>query len=214
MKKLFVIMLCLVALLAIVSCKQDPKTEPNEESAPNLYYRFTATRDAKRIVALKYAGGENGINPEEGDILTFKYRSSHPVTHLYLRNDNGDSSPEFAKKKAIDTYISVPDGDGWITFTFTYPEMAEGTYPVAGMLLEMANYTTPEEGSHDEGLGKFLENDYIEIKDLTFNGDALAIEGPSETTAAVRYQSNSGVWNSSSETNTDHAWPVLETIIL
>ena len=217
MKKLFVLLLCLLAVVAIISCKQDPKTEPEKKSETQTVasgtaycYRLTATRDAKRF-ALRFIGakeGSEGINPEEGDVLTFQYRSSHPVTHFYLRNETGASTPEFAKKKEITPYISEPDEDGWITFSFTYPaDMAEDTYPVPGFLLELANYT---DGSHADGKGMFVEGDYLEIMDLMFKGEELDIDGPEDATEAVRYQADNGVYNSSSLTNSDHCWPVLE----
>ena len=217
MKKLFVLLLCLLAVVAIISCKQDPKTEPEKKpgtqpiaSGTAYCYRLTATRDAKRF-ALRFIGakeGSEGINPEAGSVLTFQYRSSHPVTHLYLRNEKGDSVPEFAKKTSITPYISEPDEDGWITFTFTYPaDMAEGTYPVSGFLLELANYT---DGSHADGKGMFVTGDYLEIMDLMFDGVELGIDGPENATDAVRYQTDNGVYNNSSETNKDHCWPVFE----
>ncbi len=200
MKKLIIVLFCLLAVFAVVSCNQEPKNPEQPAAEGDFYYRLTATRDAKRF-SFKYAGGENGINPEEGDTITFKYRSSHPVTHLYLRNENGSATPVFAKKTAIGAYVEAGD-DGWITFTFKYPEM-EDTYPVSGFLLELANYT---DGSHDEGMGMFAEGDYLDIMDLYFNDELLTIEQESE-----RKKGNHGVWNND---NDDQTLPTLEVINL
>lgn len=201
MKKLFVLLLCLVAVLAIVSCTQNPKTEPKTEPDPSsgdaYYYRLTATLEAKRF-SFKYSGGVNGINPKEGDTITFKYRSSHPVTHLYLRNESGSNQTAvFAKKAAIDEYVEEYD-DEWLSFSFTYPEM-EDTYPVSGFLLELANYT---DGSHDAGKGMFAVGDYLDIMDFCFNETVLTIEQESAITTG-----NHGIWNND---NGDQTLPTLE----
>ena len=200
MKKLIIVLLCLLAVFAVVSCNQETKNPEKPAAEGDFYYRLTATRDAKRF-SFKYAGGANGINPDEGDTITFMYRSSHPVTHFYLRNESASSTPSFANKTLIDPYIEAGE-DGWITFSFTYPEM-EDTYPVSGFCLELANYTT---GSHDEGLGMFAEGDYLDIMDLYFNDELLTIE-PEKTINT----GNHGVWNN---TNTDQTLPTLEVINL
>jgi uncharacterized repeat protein (TIGR02543 family) len=175
-----------------------------------LYYRLTATRGAKRF-ALQYIGDngiEEGINPKAGDTLTLKYRSNHPVTRFYLRDE--EENVKFLYKydiKEKDDYVSEPDEDGWITFTFVYPETPssgsydedEGTVP--GFRIEFANYT---DGTHAEGKGPFETGDYLDIMDLSFNGTKLTID-PAD--ASNNYQSVHGVWNA---TNTDHTRPTLE----
>ena len=203
MKKLTIIFLCLVTVLAIVSCNQNPKTDPNPSAGADYYYRLTATEEAKRF-SFKYAGGENGINPEEGDTISFKYRSSHPVTVLYLRDEKGTSETAFAKKTPIGAYISEADEDGWIEFYFEYPEdKPEGTYPVSGILLELGNY---EDGTHDEGKGKFARGDYLDIMDFYFNDTLLTIEQETKIT-----EGKHGIWNNS---NGDQVIPSLEVIYL
>ena len=168
----------------------------------NAYYKLTATRAAKRF-GIKYAGGEGegAINPVAGDVLTFKYRTNHAVTHLYLHDYA--YSTQFAKKTDITPYISAADEDGWITFTFTYPEGANAT----GIYLQLTNYT---EGTHDEKKGPFAIGDYLEIKDLTFKGAELTIDPADEETG----RSDHGVWNESIAEggNTDHTIPSLEMV--
>lgn len=210
MKKLFVLLLCVLAVLAIVSCKNEPKEEPAgpkpteaDVLAGTAYYRLTATITAKRFT-LRYT--DEDIAPEQGDVLTLKYRSNHPVTHIYVRNEAGASENAFASKALIDDYITGPDADGWYTLTFTYPEMASDTaYPAEGIRLELANYTKPETGSHDEGIGKFIKGDYLDIRDLSFKGIPLTIEVSEDD------QSDHGIWNDGkAEGSSDQTYPTLE----
>ena len=210
MKKLFILLLCLVAVVAIISCKQDPKTEPEPAPAPKMTdqdvldgkacYRLTATREAKRF-ALQYYELDGSYDPKEGDTFSLKYRSpNRDVDRFYLRDTSQKALlPEGASYHVIaesnDEYVTGPDDDGWYTLTYTF-----GTYgdPMLGIRLELASY------EH----GKFVANDYIEIKDVKFNDELLTIEEDDETEAQ---QSNHGVWNN---TNTDHTLPTLAIVSL
>ncbi len=157
---------------------------------------------------MRYVGGEEGINPEEGDVITLKYRSSHPVTRIYLRS--ADDTNIFLDKYDItsedDPYVSDPDEDGWLTFTYKFPSslFTEVITSFSGIKIEFANYVS---GEHADGKGLFAPGDYIEIKEFYFNDDLLAIEGPEDAETAKSYKSDQGVWN---RDNTDHTWPVLE----
>ena len=210
MKKLFVLLLCLVAMLAIVSCKQDPKTEPEPTPAPKMTdedvldgkacYRLTATREAKRF-ALQYYELDGSFDPKEGDTFSLKYRSPmRLVDRFYLRDTSQKALlPEGASNHDIltseDPYITGPDEDGWYTLTYTFLTYAD---PMFGIRIELGSY------NH----GKFVANDYIEIKDVKFNDELLTIEEDEETEAQ---QSNHGVWNA---TNTDHTLPELTIVAL
>ena len=210
MKKLFIIMLCLLAFLAIVSCKQDPKTEPTPTPAPKMtdedvlegkaFYRLTATREAKRFALQYYDAVDGTFNPVEGDVLTLKYRTDGKVTRFYLRDSSQNAFlPEGASNHDIldedDPYVTGPDEDGWYTFTDTF---IEETDPRFGFRLELADYSGT----------KFQSGQYLDIKDLKFKGEKLTIEEDEETEAQ---QSNHGVWNAS---NTDHTLPTLEILPL
>ena len=187
MKKLLVILLCLMAVFVIVSCKEEPEDQGGGGSGSGaMYYHLVATETAKRF-GFRYSG----IEIEPGDELTFKYRSDHPVTHLYLRDASGTTG---VSQKAIDEYIEDA-GDGWISFSFVFEETLDG------MRLELANYLKPETGEHDAGKGKFEPGDYLDIMDLAINGQILEIKESDDG------QSNQGVWNN---TNTDHVHPTLE----
>ena len=210
MKKLFIVLLCLVAMLAIVSCKQDPKTEPEPTPAPKMTdedvldgkacYRLTATREAKRF-ALQYYELDGSFDPKEGDTFSLKYRSPmRLVDRFYLRDTSQKALlPEGASNHDIltseDPYITGPDEDGWYTLTYTFLTYAD---PMFGIRIELGSY------NH----GKFVANDYIEIKDVKFNNELLTIEEDEETEAQ---QSNHGVWNA---TNTDHTLPELSIVSL
>ena len=189
MKRILVFFLCLLAVFTIVSCNQEPEQKGGGGSGSgsgSMYYHLVATETAKRF-GFRYSD----LAIEPGDELTFKYRSDHPVTHLYLRDAAGETG---VSKKVIDEYIEEED-DGWFSFSFEFEETLDG------IRLELANYLTPETGAHDEGVGKFEPGDYLDIMDLAINGEALEIEESEDG------QSNAGVWNN---TNTDHVHPTLE----
>lgn len=210
MKKLFIVLLCLVAVVAIVSCKQDPKTEPEPAPAPRMTdedvlegracYRLTATREAKRF-ALQYYELDGSFDPKEGDTFSLKYRSPYrDVDRFYLRDTSQKALlPEGASNHDIltseDPYVTGPDEDGWYTLTFTFLTYAD---PMFGFRIELGSY------NH----GKFVSGNYIEIKDVKFNDELLTIEEDEETEAQ---QSNHGVWNA---TNTDHTLPELTIVSL
>ena len=211
MKKLFVLLLCLVAVVAIISCKQDPKTEPKPTPAPKMTdtdvlegracYRLTATREAKRF-ALQYYEKDGAFDPKENDTFSLKYRSAHAVDRIYLRDSSQKNYLVGGYHVILDSedpYVSGPDEDGWYTFTFTFSTYAD---PMFGIRVEPASYEN----------GKFNVNSYIEIKDVKFNDELLTIEEDEETDAQ---QSNHGVWNySTTDSNKDHTLPTLEIVPL
>lgn len=227
MRKVFILLLCMMALIAFASCTNtpsnnepapDPTPAPSPEPTPepepapaapteeehqavlagDAYYRLTATRAAKRF-ALQYLDDEDGtFDPEPGDVLTLKYRTNFAVDRFYLRDSSEKTylttEPD-NKYHAIaaenDPYVSAADEDGWITITFEFVEMTD---PHFGFRIELANYS---------GV-KFTAGDYIDIKDLEFKGEKLAIDIAG---AEDDYQCDHGVWNA---TNTDHTLPTLE----
>lgn len=218
MKRFLSIIFALLAVLIIVSCNQDPKASDDPAPAPapapsatdedvlagNAYYRLTATREAKRF-ALQYLDEEDSTyDPDEGDVLTLKYRTNHSVDRIYLRDSSQNTvfsdGSYHTIAEADDEYVTGPDEDGWYTFTFTFPEMLDTKF---GFRLELCNY----------GVGKFQPGDYLDIKDLEFKGQKLTIEAADEDN---EYQSNQGVYNAGyTETgNKDHTLPTLSIIKL
>ena len=218
MKKFFVLFLCILSVVIVISCKNEPvaseqapttppapKIGPSDEEqaavlAGTAYYRLTATREAKRIVGLQYADEDGAFDPEAGDVFTITYRIEHTVTRIYFRDASQnvyypDTLSYHVPLASEDPYLSAPDEDGWVTFTFTFSEMAA---PHSGIRIEFASY--PD----DAGGSKFQDGEYIEIKEITFKGEKLTIEIVGEDDS---YQSDHGVWNN---TNTDHTLPTLE----
>lgn len=219
MKRFIVLFLCLIAVFAIVSCKNEPKQESKSDPkaepvlvpatsdgilAGTAFYRLTATVEAKRF-ALQYQymeDEETPINLQEGNVLTLKYRTNHAVSCFFLRDSSGSANYIPAENLATgkkyhnisesdDLYVTGPDADGWYTLTFTFP--TEGT----GFRLELANYSS----------GKFKPDDYLDIKDLMFNGERLTIEEPDVD--EDEFKSNHGIWNDGKETDPDQTQPTL-----
>lgn len=216
MKRFLSIIFALLAVLIIVSCNQDPKASDDPAPAPapapsatdedvlagEAYYRLTATREAKRF-ALQYLDEEDSTyDPEEGDILTLKYRTNHVVDRIYLRDSSQNTvfgaSSYHEILESDDPYVTGPDEDGWYTFSFTFPEMLDTKF---GFRLELCSYNG----------GKFQRGDYLDIKDLEFKEQKLTIEAADKDN---EYQSNQGVYNAGYKEggNTDHTLPTLEII--
>lgn len=216
MRKVIVLFLCLLAVFAIVSCKNEPDKEaepevkkevPGTEAdilAGTAFYRLTATVEAKRFTLNYVDIAEGTLDPQEGDVLTLKYRSNHPVSCFFLRDSGGSgnyipSGDLVATKKyhdfsaSDDPYVTGPDADGWYTFTFTFKENGS-----SGFRLELANYTSG---------GKFKPNDYLDIKDFEFKGVRLTIEEPDPE--EDEFKSNHGIWNDGKATDSDQTVPTL-----
>ena len=224
MRKILVVLICLLAVFAVVSCKNDPAGSNQEsESGPkptsedvlagNAYYRLTATRGAQRF-ALVYSEEED-FTPEQGSVLTCKYRTdgNKTVNRLFIRDESEGKYLRDGEGKGLkyhdileidDPYVSAPDEDGWISFSFTFPEMInpdKDNTPFSGIRLEFVN---------TDG---FADGDYIEIKDLALDGVRLTIEGPAKKADAEEYQSGCGIWNFG-KNNNDHTWPILKMIFI
>ena len=220
----------MLALISFASCNNNPHNvdpeptpapeptpEPDLDSVPTdeehaavleglAYYRLTATKEMAKRFALQYTSLE-GFEPSEGSVLTLKYRTNGDVDRLYIRDSHeAKYLPDSAKYHQIlatdDPYVSLPDEDGWITFTFTFPAMEDPETGVAlydGIRLEFGSY----------GLGGFADGDYLEIRDLALDGTKLTISPAGED---EEYQSSCGIWNNNSSGNTDHTFPALTVI--
>ena len=127
MKKLLVVLLCLLAVFAIVSCKHEPEPEPEPAPAPvdddATVYVLTATASGDRF-QFKWDAVE-----DSGDqVFTLKYKTDKTVTSVTTRDPSGAKYVDCA---AIATYISEADDAGWVTFTFTIPEGAHTGFGIA-----------------------------------------------------------------------------------
>lgn len=128
MKKLIVLLLCILAVFAIASCKQEP--EPTPEPAPgpapaedSTVYVLTATAASDRFQFKWDAVEESG-----GEVFTLKYKTDKTVTAVTTRDPSGS---KYIDNGAIGTYISEADADGWITFTCTIPEGTHTGFGIA-----------------------------------------------------------------------------------
>lgn len=122
MKKLFVIMLCLLAVFAIISCKQEPEPTP-EPAEDSTVYVLTATASGDRFQFKWDAVEESG-----GEVFTLKYKTDKTVTAVTTRDPSGS---KYIDNAAIGTYISEADDAGWVTFTFTIPEGTHTGFGIA-----------------------------------------------------------------------------------
>ena len=123
MRKLFVLLLCILALFAVVSCKNEPKNNSQPSSEPNVepeddatVFVLTATAESDRFQvkwdSLANSGGKDFV---------LMYKSDKVVTKFTTRDPSASS--KYVDCAAIATYISEdPEDNGWITFSFTIPE--------------------------------------------------------------------------------------------
>lgn len=128
MKKFIVLLLCLLAVFAIASCKQEPEPtpEPAPEPAPaedSTVYVLTATASGDRFQFKWDAVEESG-----GEVFTLKYKTDKTVTAVTTRDPSG---AKYIDNAAIGTYISEADADGWVTFTCTIPDGAHTGFGIA-----------------------------------------------------------------------------------
>ena len=118
MKKLLVILLCLLAVFAIVSCKHEPEKSNEPEPAPapaddSTVYVLTATAAGDRF-QFKW----DAVEDSGSQVFTLKYKTEKTVTAVTTRDPSG---AKYIDNAAIAEYISEPDAAGWITFTCTIP---------------------------------------------------------------------------------------------
>ena len=116
-------------------------------------------------------------DPMPGDVLTFKYRSNTTIADVVLR-EAAATKWKMIYWGHLSDFISEPDADGWITFTYTFTATTdektpqEVPQPLGGFRLEF--------GKSSGGETYFSAEDYIEIKDITFKGNPLLIVGTAD----------------------------------
>ena len=128
MKKLLVVMLCLLAVFAIVSCKHEPEKSNEPEPAPapaddSTVYVLTATAAGDRF-QFKWDAVEDSGN----QVFTLKYKTDKAITSVTTRDPSG---AKYMDNASITPYISEADDAGWITFTCTIPEGAHTGFGIA-----------------------------------------------------------------------------------
>ena len=141
---------------------------------PTTYIKLTSTEEQKRFT-VRYKS--DVISPEEGDVISFKYRPHNGTfKYLNLRNQDSSDTTAFAKDTNIKDagYSSQSaDADGWYTFVFVFPEnYKSGTpasYPYAGFIMEIIDS------------GKWQVGDSLDILGFSYNGEALEISATDDT---------------------------------
>lgn len=127
MKKVIVLMLCLLAVFAIVSCKHEPEKSEEPATTPvdddATVYVLTATAAGDRFQFKWDTVLESG-----GEVFTLKYKTDKTITSVTTRDPSGDKYVDCA---AIATYVSEADDAGWVTFTFTIPEGTHAGFGIA-----------------------------------------------------------------------------------
>ena len=133
MKKLLVLLLCLLAVFAIVSCKQEPEKGGEPTPAPaddSTVFVLTATAAGDRF-QFKW----DSVEESGGEVFTLKYKTDKVVTQVTTRDPSGAKYLDCA---SIGTYISEADAEGWITFTCTIPEGTHTGFGIAFFAADIA----------------------------------------------------------------------------
>ena len=182
MKKLLVIMLCLVAVFAIVSCKQDP--EPAPEPAPVVKNGgvLTVKPASSEVTWGNTDRFQFVINEEfkDGDTVEFLLKLSDSFASIVPRSGNESLSwPKFGTLK-LDTLTK--DADGWYIVSVT----ATDEFEQLGFTAMLASG-----GVQDENL-------FVSVKNLKIGGKlvdfstyeaetyvAPLVGSPSEVTATI-----------------------------
>ena len=121
MKKIFVLLLCLMAVFAIVSCKQEPEKGGEPTPAPaddSTVFILTATAAGDRF-QFKW----DSVEESGGEVFTLKYKTDKVISEVTVR-DPSAGDVKYVNCASISDYISEADANGWVTFTFTIPEGA------------------------------------------------------------------------------------------
>ena len=120
-----------------------------EPEAP-VVYSLTSTKADKRF-QFKW----DSVESSGGKVFTLKYKSANPIGTFTARDP---SAGKYADGTAVTEYVSEPDGEDWITFSFTIPE---GEHTGFGLAL----YETEA-----AAIG-----DILYIKDIYLGGEPLTL---------------------------------------
>ena len=165
LRNFVIVLLALLVALAAVSCKQDPKPEP--EPADQTIYYLTATKGRSDgwFSADKFRldfSSDLDAKVDQGDVFSFKFRSTTEFYEFNVRNSTNKWVYESDKSKL--TSYSEPDQYGWITVTYEFPEnYYDGTkvgYPESFIF---------------DFIGDIVPEDVLEVKALTLNGAELEL---------------------------------------
>ena len=162
MKKLFVLLLCLLALLAVVSGKSEPAQEPEPEptpvpSEPEWESGTLVVRPAEGATFSQSGKFQfkMAINYSAGEPIEFKLKCSDDITGIEAREGgNGDT---FFIPKYTELSVWEKDEDGW--YIIVIP--AESVVPVADPCFSMGITARLPDANR--------ANCYVAIKDMKIN---------------------------------------------
>ena len=120
--------------------------------------------------------------PAAGDIVTFKYRTNATIADVCIR-EAAASAWKLLYWGKLASHVSGPDENGWITFSFEFPENTDEATPKAVNYTEATGFRL-EFGAASGGDAYFNTGDYLEIKGLTFKGLPLEIVGTENKTGS------------------------------
>lgn len=201
-RNFIIVLLAVLMAFAFASCKQEPKEEPKPAPASTKIYKLTATtgRNTSWNGADKFT-----LHWDEevavGDTLSFKFRATNEFTQFSIRNNEC----AWVYEQGLDKLTSLELGeDGWYTLTYEFSDTFLNGSKAA------PSYPSTTKDFRIDLRGNILEDDYIEIKDVTFAGQPLDIEAENVYTHSQAY----GAVNPTLEVISDHAWTVPKTHVV
>ena len=213
-RNLAIILLSVFVVLALVACKEEVKTEVNNdpeqviedlsvlelypwsvyEPTESVVYEITVTEDDisnqknnKDKLKLEFAEEINA-----GDVITLKYRSERTVYQWDIRDA---SNVKWVYENDKNGFVDPVVGEGgWCTLTYTFGNNING---------ESVEYPYPQFSVYLRG--NFIEGDTIEIMDITLTRKAE--EGP-DTVTELEIDEDSILSTNYelTDTITDHVW--------
>ena len=179
MKKVFILMLCLLAVFAIVSCKQDPKQEQSpaaEENGGTLTVRATSGATWGQSDRFQFIINHSFY---EGDTVEFLLKLSNSFTSVVPRSASPDNTYAKFATKTISSLEQ--DDDGWYLVSVVASES----------FAKLAITCMLGSGVQDENLFVSIKNlkiddeliDFTEFEEGTLAAPFLSV--PSEIVAVV-----------------------------
>ena len=108
--------------------------------------------------------GEGAQLANAGNVLSFRYRSTSPITFMSIRGDKKWVYENDSATRGMTTYETKEDGWTYVTYVF-----AAKTYDAS------ADIPADAWWRFDFGTRTVVKGDILEIQDWTFNGEPLAI---------------------------------------
>ena len=186
LRNVLIVLFAVLIVFAFASCKNEPKVDPKPTPGPTPtpgpvdgIYQIQITegvdKDYWNRDKLKLFFEEE---VKAGDTITLKYRSERDVYQWDIRNETDKIKWVYETHKGYGddptTYFVDPvEGeDGWFTLTYTFADT---------VLSKVTGTEIPAEFESSDGFGIYFRGNYVstdifEIKDITLNGEAIALD--------------------------------------